>query len=109
MQALQANTQSLDAELLLPYLLAAYDNATANGAWSQLAGLASDPRIGEAIARLRAWDYSSPTGIQAGFDPGDNPLALPAPSQSETDASVAATICGTRGAAMRCTTRSMRR
>jgi penicillin amidase len=92
MQALQANTQSLDAELLLPYLLTAYDNAGADGAWSKLAALATDPRVQEAITRLRAWDYSSPTGIQQGYDPGDNPLALPAPSQAEKDASVAASI-----------------
>jgi penicillin amidase len=95
MQALQANTQSLDAELVLPYLLAAYDHALSKGAWSQLAGLASDPRIGEAIARLRAWDYSNPTGIQAGFDPGDNPAAMAPPSQAEADASVAATLWAT--------------
>jgi penicillin amidase len=92
MQALQANTQSLDAELLLPYLLTAYDNAGVDGAWSKLAALATDPRVQEAITRLRAWDYSSPTGIQQGYDPGDNPLALPAPSQAEKDASVAASI-----------------
>ena len=92
MQALQANTQSLDAELLLPHLLAAYDNAGADGAWSSLANLAADSRVQGAIARLRAWDYSHPTGIQAGFDPGDNPLALPVPSQAEKDASVAASI-----------------
>lgn len=92
MQALQANTQALDAELLLPYLLAAYDNAGAQGAWSKLANLAADPRLQEAVARLRAWDYSHPTGIQQGYDPGDNPLALPAPSQAEQDASVAASI-----------------
>ncbi|HSE12489.1 MAG TPA: penicillin acylase family protein, partial [Rudaea sp.] len=92
MQALQANTQALDAELLLPYLLAAYDNSGAEGAWSKVADLAADPRVAEAITRLRAWDYSYPTGIQQGFDPGDNPLALPAPSQSEKDASVAASI-----------------
>ena len=92
MQALQANTQSLDAELLLPYLSAAYDDASADGAWDKLAVLAADPRVQQAMARLRAWDYSSPTGIQAGYDPGDNPLALPAPSQAEKDASVAASI-----------------
>jgi len=95
MQALQANTQSLDAELVLPYLLAAYDNALSKGAWSQLAGLAADPRIGEAIARLRAWDHSNPTGIQAGFDPGDNPSAMGPPTQAEVDASVAATLWAT--------------
>jgi penicillin amidase len=92
MQALQANTQALDAELLLPYLFAAYDNAGANGAWSSLANIAADPRVQAAIARLHAWDYSHPTGIQQGYDPGDNPLALPAPSQAEKDASAAASI-----------------
>jgi penicillin amidase len=92
MQALQANTQSLDAELLLPHLLAAYDDATSGNAWPQLAGLAAAPGMAEAVARLRAWDDSSPTGIQAGFDPNDNPAALPAPSQAEADASVAATL-----------------
>jgi len=92
MQNLQANTQALDAELLLPHLLAAYDNAVADGAWSKLADVAADVRVEAAIARLRAWDYSYPTGIQAGYDPGDNPLALPVPSQAEMDASVAASI-----------------
>ncbi|GAA0704322.1 penicillin acylase family protein [Dokdonella soli] len=92
MQALQANTQALDAELVLPYLLAAYGNATAGGAWQPLAALATDPRIGAAITRLQAWDFSTPTGIQQGYDPGDNPLALPTPTQAEADASVAATL-----------------
>ena len=32
-QAVQLNNQPVDAQLLLPYLLAAYDNATASGAW----------------------------------------------------------------------------
>jgi penicillin amidase len=40
-------------------------------------------------------DYSNPTGIQAGFDPGDNPSALGPPSQAEIDASVAATLWAT--------------
>jgi len=60
-----------------------------------LRGLAADPRIGEAIARLRAWDHSNPTGIQAGFDPGDNPSAMGPPTQAEVDASVAATLWAT--------------
>jgi penicillin amidase len=94
MKALQANNQLLDAELTLPYLLTAYDNAKATGAWSSLATLAGDARLSEAITRLRAWNYSTPTGIQQGFDPGDNPTALPAPSQAEIDASVAASVFG---------------
>jgi penicillin G amidase len=92
MKNLQANTQLLDAELTLPYLLTAFDNSQASGAWNQLAALGSSARIVEAIGRLRNWDYSTPTGIQQGFDAGDNPSALPAPGQAEIDASVAATI-----------------
>lgn len=85
MAALQANTQSLDAELILPYLLQAFDNAPA-------CSVASDAKVAEAIDYLRGWDFSSPTGIQQGYDPGDNPFALAAPSEAEIDASVAATL-----------------
>lgn len=92
MRNLQANTQSLDAELVLPHLLNAWDNGNAAGAWGELAALAADPRVAEAIGRLREWDYSSPTGIPEGYDPGDNPAALPAPSAAQVDASVAAAI-----------------
>lgn len=92
MQKLQANNQLLDAELTLPYLLAAYDNARATGAWAQLAALGSDPRVVEAIGRLRTWNFATPTGIAQGYDAGDNPNALPAPGQAEIDASVAASI-----------------
>ncbi len=92
MKALQANTQLMDAELVLPYLLSAYSHAQDAGAWTQLAALGDDPRIVEAIGRLQQWDYSTPTGIQQGFDAGDNPTALAAPSQSQIDASIAASI-----------------
>ena len=36
--------------------------------------MGADPRIGEAIGRLGAWDFSTPTGIDEGFDPGDEPF-----------------------------------
>lgn len=92
----QANNQLLDAEVLTPYLLAAFDDARAADAPAPLAALAADPRLAEAIARLRAWDFSTPTGIPEGWDPGDppvtNPAALPAPSAQEIANSVAATI-----------------
>lgn len=95
MQALQADTHALDAELVLPHLFAAWDRASAPGAPAALAQLAADAKVAEAIARLRAWDFSTPTGIQPGYDPGDNPAALPQPSQAEIDASVAATLWAT--------------
>ncbi|MBB5207394.1 penicillin acylase family protein [Chiayiivirga flava] len=85
MQKLQANNAMLDAELVLPHLLAAEVNAGT-------CGVADDARIGEALDRLAAWNYTSPTGIQQGFDAGDNPAAMAPPSNTEIANSVAATI-----------------
>ena len=92
MKILQANNQMLDAELIVPFVLEAFENATAEDAWPGLAQFAADPAIQEAIGRLADWDFSTPTGIQEGFDPGDNPVALPEPSEAEIANSVAATI-----------------
>jgi penicillin G amidase len=91
-ERIQANNQLLDAQVFTPYLAAAFDHATAAGAPAALAALAADPRIAEAVGRLKAWDFSTPTGIPEGWDPGDNPQALPAPSTQEIANSVAATI-----------------
>jgi penicillin amidase len=91
-ERIQANNQMLDAEVLTPHILAAFDRATAPGAEPLLAGLAANPRVAEAVQRLRNWDYSTPTGIQAGYDPFDDPTNLPPPSAEEVADSVAATI-----------------
>jgi len=93
--SIQGNNQLLDAEVLRPYLLDAYAHATAPDAAPELAAIVSDPRIGEAISRIGAWDLSTPTGINEGFDPGDNPAAPGPPSAAEVDASVASTIYAT--------------
>ena len=76
-ERIQANNQLLDAEVFTPYLAAAFDHAQAAGAPAALAALAADPRVAEAVGRLKAWDFSTPTGIPEGWDPGDNPAALP--------------------------------
>jgi penicillin amidase len=89
---IQGNNQMLDAEVLSPYLIQAFVNASAAGAPPELAALAGDPRLTEAISRLQSWDFSTPTGIDQGFDPGDDPAAPAPPDQAEIDASVAATI-----------------
>jgi len=89
---IQGNNQMLDAEVLSPYLIQAFVNASAPGAAPELAALASDPGLAEAISRLQSWDFSTPTGIDQGFDPGDDPAAPGPPDQAEIDASVAATI-----------------
>jgi penicillin amidase len=91
-ERIQANNQFLDAEALTPQLLAAYNRALAPGAPLALTVLANDPRVSEAISRLRSWNYSTPTGIPEGWDPGDDPAALPQPTQEEIRNSVAATI-----------------
>ena len=92
MQALQANNQLMDAEVAMPFILEAFADAQDAGAWGPLAALAADPGVAEAAGRLATWDFSTPTGIQAGYDPGDDPNNLPQPSQQEIDASVAATL-----------------
>jgi penicillin amidase len=51
-----------------------------------------NPNLPAAIEYLRNWDFSTPTGIAAGYDPFDDPTNLPAPSQDEINASIAATI-----------------
>jgi penicillin amidase len=88
--AAQANNQLLDAEVLSPYLLAAYANATAPGADPLLQAIVADPRIGDAVGRLSVWDFSTPTGIQEGFDPFDN--AMTTPGAPEINASIAASV-----------------
>lgn len=92
MRAAQADTVMLDAQLTLPFLLSSFDIANQSGAWSEARALATDPQVVAAIARLRAWDFTSPTGIREGWDPGDNPMSLPEPSAAEIQASIGATL-----------------
>ncbi len=92
MKTLQANNQLLDAELLLPFLLQAFENATAEDAAPVLAQIAGDERVQEAMGRLAAWDFSTPTGLAGGFDPGGDPSGNGMPSQEDIANSVATTI-----------------
>jgi penicillin amidase len=92
MASIQANHQMLDAEFFVPWIAAAWENARRDGAGEALRALARDREVAEAVARLRAWDFSTPTGIREGFDPGDEPGALRDPSHGEVQASIAATI-----------------
>ncbi|MCA1779124.1 MAG: penicillin acylase family protein, partial [Xanthomonadaceae bacterium] len=89
---LQGNNQLLDAEIVVPFLLEAFENATGDAAWPPLAVVASSPGVQQAIDRLAAWDFSTPTGIAEGFDPGDNPGALAEPDEQQVANSIAATI-----------------
>jgi penicillin amidase len=80
MKALQVNNQLLDAELLLPFLLQAFQNASADGAWPTLSSIAEKPEVVEAIGRLADWDFSTPTGVEGGFDPGGDPSGNSVPT-----------------------------
>ena len=95
MKRFQSNHQLLDAELVTPFLLQAFENAGAGGATASLAALAADPGIAEAVNRLRSWDFGTPTGIRQGFDPGDDPANLPEPGPVEVANSISATIYST--------------
>jgi penicillin amidase len=106
LQSIQADVSLLDAKFFVPYILAAFDNAGQAGKPAELAAFAADPQISEAIGRLADWDFTTPTGIQAGYDAGDPVVddwtMLPVPGQDEIDMSVAATIYSVwRGQAVR--------
>jgi penicillin G amidase len=94
MKGIQADTVMLDAQVFTPFILEAYANAMAS-ADPLLAALAADPRVAEVAAnggRLDSWDYSTPTGVEAGYDASDIDGQLLPPTEEEIQASVAATI-----------------
>ncbi|MEO9238804.1 MAG: penicillin acylase family protein [Jatrophihabitantaceae bacterium] len=90
-QAMQADTTLLDAEYFVPWLVRAYRQARTSPV-PQLAALAADPAVAEAIGRLARWNFSTPTGIAAGYDAADRNGALGQPSAGEISASVAASL-----------------
>ncbi len=92
MQSIQADVKLNDAKVLVPYITAALQAAQAPGAPASLAALGSDPKVQEAVSRLAAWDFSTPTGIADGYDVTDADGARSAPTAAESSASVAATI-----------------
>ena len=92
MMRIQSNVQPIDAEVLTPYILRAFDAARAAGAPAALQALAADPRVAEAVGRLRHWDFSMPTGIAEGYDAADAGGRRSKPTDEEVANSVAATI-----------------
>ena len=90
LRSIQQNNQLLDAQQLVPFISQALDNAQDSDA---LSGFLTAP-LQEAVQRLADWDFTTPTGIAAGFDPGDDPETIGRASISQTEmvTSVAATI-----------------
>ena len=91
MQAIQADVVLPDAPFFVPLIA----QALARGAVSSeplLKGLASQPGVQAAVARLAAWNFKSPTGIPQGYDAADRDGVLDAPTSQEIAESVAATL-----------------
>jgi penicillin G amidase len=92
MQSIQADVKLNDAAVLVPHITDALAEASDAPPGSELAGLGADPQIRAAVARLAAWDFSTPTGIPQGYDASDSSGVPVPPTPEEVDASVAATI-----------------
>ncbi|MEN8692826.1 MAG: penicillin acylase family protein [Desulfobacterales bacterium] len=92
LQAIQADTVMLDAQVFTPYILAAFANAFEDDADDTIVTIAALPGVAEAVGRLSHWDQSTPTGVDEGFDAGDIEGQQSSPTEEEIDASVAATI-----------------
>lgn len=88
---MQADVTAIDGQFFAPRIAAALDRATRSST-PQLAALARDPRIVEAVGRLSRWNNTYPTGIPEGYDGSDRDGTLSAPSRQEIDNSVAATL-----------------
>jgi len=102
MQSIQADVKLLDAQVFVPSIVSAFSSAGRKDAPAQLAALAASPGLAEAVQRLRAWDFSTPTGIPEGFDASDVNGRAKRPSRAEISNSVAATIYAVwRGQAIR--------
>jgi len=91
MKAIQADVALYDAQIFVPFIVKALENAKTSTD-ATLAQFGAAPAMNAAIPRLAAWNFTAPTGIAEGYDASDTNGALSAPSQAEIDASVAATI-----------------
>jgi len=91
MKAIQADVVLYDAQIFVPFIVQALENAKTSSN-ATLGQFAASQLCIEAASRLAAWNFSAPTGIAEGYDASDTNGALSAPSQAEIDASVAATI-----------------
>jgi penicillin amidase len=94
MQEIQADVVMLDAQVFTPFIFEAFDNATAQTAAVQplLLSLSKKSGVREALKYLRAWDFSTPTGVAEGYDSSDFDGERFEPSPQEIDNSIAATI-----------------
>jgi penicillin amidase len=88
---MQADVTGIDGQFFTPIISNALDRAR-RSATPELAALAKDPRIVEAVGRMSRWNHAYPTGIPEGYDASDRDGRLSRPSQDEIESSAAATI-----------------
>jgi len=88
----QGDVMQLEGRRFVPHILAAYEAAKAADAPPELAQLAQDPRIQEAIKFLRSWSFNTPTGLPRGFDYNDTATGFDVPTEKEIQDSIATTI-----------------
>jgi len=89
---LQSNVEMRDAEVLTPHIVRAMDAARAPGALKELAAFAADAAVVEAVGRLAQWDFTSPTGVDGGYDGAGAGAGPRPPTEAEARNSVATTI-----------------
>jgi penicillin amidase len=90
MKAIQADTVLIDAEVFVPFITKAMASAKQPG--SILAAFAANEGAAAAADRLSKWNFTTPTGIDTGYDAVETNGVLTTPSQAEVDNSIAATI-----------------
>ena len=88
---MQADVTLLDAQFFVPFITRAFKDAGSSST-PQLAAFAALPAVQDAVSRLSAWDFTTPTGIEQGYDAGDPAGALHPRSSAEIAKSVAATL-----------------
>jgi penicillin amidase len=88
---MQADTTSVDGQFFTPFITAALNRARTSTN-PELAALAADPRVAEAVGRIGRWNFTYPTGIVEGYDASDRNGKLGKPSRQEVDNSVAASL-----------------
>jgi penicillin amidase len=92
MRRIQADVVLLDAQVLTPHILRAFENAATSDAPALLKQLAGAPGVAEAIDYLSHWNYTAPTGVREGYDAADRNGRLSEPTEEEIRHSIAATL-----------------
>lgn len=87
---IQASTKMRDAEILMPFIKQAFDNARKPDSPIMLASLAGDLRLKEAMDRFSKWDLSTPTGLRNGYD-----SFVPFNQVDPTDDQINNSVCST--------------